>query len=482
MTRAKIWLGAALMVALGFAHPLAQQAPDRNALPKPGGAPSLKLPSIQKRQLANGLPVWIVELHDVPVVQVNLAILTGSADDPANKYGVARMTSAMLMNGAGKRSALEIADAIDFIGADLAATCGPDAAAVRLHVPVARLAEAVAIMADVALRPTFPTAELERIRQQRLTELLQARDDAASVASLGFSRVVFGTNHRFGTALNGTTNTIKSFTQADLRAFYQSTYRPENATLFVVGDTTPDKVLPILESNFGAWKPQGAAAPRVQIGDPPARTQREVILIDKPGAPQSQIRIGGVGVARSTPDFFPIQVMNTVLGGSFSSRLNMNLREQHGYAYNAYSTFDMRRASGPFYAYAGVQTDKTVEALKEFFKELDGIRQAIPGEELGRSKNYLALRFPEQFETTGDITSNLEELKVYGLPDDYFAKYVPNINAVTPAEALRVSQKYIVPDRFAVVVVGDLKSIEAGIRALNLGPVRMLTVDEIFPR
>jgi zinc protease len=205
-----------------------------------------------------------------------------------------------------------------------------------------------------------------------------------------------------------------------------------------------------------------------------------VILVDKPGAPQSQVRIGGVGVARSTPDFFPVTVMNTVLGGSFSSRLNLNLREKQGFAYNAYSVFDMRRVPGPFYAYAAVQTDKTAEALTEFFKEFDAIRAPIPAEELDRTKNNLVLSFPEQFETTGDISANLETLKVYGLPDNYFATYVSSVTAVTAADAQRAAQKYILPDRMTVVVVGDLKVIEPKVRALNLGAVRIMTLDEIF--
>jgi predicted Zn-dependent peptidase len=202
--------------------------------------------------------------------------------------------------------------------------------------------------------------------------------------------------------------------------------------------------------------------------------------VDKPGAPQSQIRIGWIGAPRSTPDYFPILVLNTILGGSFSSRLNMNLREQHGYAYGASSSFDMRAAAGPFAAAAGVQTDKTSEALKEFFNELNGILQTVPAEELARAKNYVALRYPSSFETTGDISRRLEDQLVFHLPDDYFSKYVQNIQAVTAADVQRVAQKYIAPGRFAVVVVGDRQTIEQGIRALNLGVIKVMSVDDVF--
>jgi zinc protease len=471
-----------VVVAIAFCASVAifaQQAPDRSHPPLPGPPAPLHLPAIQKQKLSNGLPVWVVELHKVPVAQVNLVVLSGTANDPPGKYGVGSLTAAMLEEGAGSRSALEIADAVDYLGADLGTATTSDLAAVRLHVPVARLAEALPIMADVALRPTFPKDELDRQRQQRLTSLLQGRDDPPTISAIAFSRILYGKGHRYGTAQMGTAETIKTLTSDDLRGFYTSAFRPENAVLLAVGDITADKVMPLLEKSFGAWKASGAAASEKlpPTDEPPAR---HIYLVDKPGAPQSQIRIGRIGVPRSTPDYFPIQVLNTILGGSFTSRLNMNLREAHGYAYGASSAFDMRGAAGPFYAAAGVQTDKTAEALKEFFNELNAILKPVPAEELARAKNYVSLRYPSAFETTGDVSRRLEDALVYKLPDDYFAKYVQSIQGVAPADVLRVAQKYIKPDHLAVVVVGDLKTIEPGIRALNLGPVTVMTVDEVF--
>jgi predicted Zn-dependent peptidase len=236
----------------------------------------------------------------------------------------------------------------------------------------------------------------------------------------------------------------------------------------------------MLEKQFGSWRPSGSAAPPVKFPPVDQPATRTVYLVDKPGAPQSQIRIGWIGVPRSTPDYFPLVVMNTILGGSFSSRLNMNLREQHGYTYGASSAFDMRASAGPFVAAAGVQTDKTSEALKEFFNELNGILQAVPADELARAKNYVALRYPSSFETTGDISRRLEDALIFHLPDDYFSKYVQNIQAVSAAEVQRVAQKYVAPGKFAVVVVGDLKAIDPGIKALNLGAVKVMSVDDVF--
>jgi predicted Zn-dependent peptidase len=468
-----------LIAALSASVALSAQAPDRRRPPAPGPAPALKLPAIQKRQLANGLPVWIVELHEVPVAQVNLVVFSGSAEDPPGKFGVTNLMTAMLEEGAGSRSALEIADAIDFLGADLGAGSTFDASAVRLHVPVARLADALPIMADVALRPTFPQEELERVRQQRLTALLQARDDPATIAAQAFARILYGKTHRYGTAMAGTAETITAFAIADLRARYTAAFRPGNSALLVVGDIAPDNAMALLETGFGGWRSQASATP---VKQPAVQTpaKREIYIVDKPGAPQTQIRIGSIGVPRSTADYFPIQVMNTVLGGSFSSRLNMNLREKHGYTYGATSGFDMRAEAGPFAAAAGVQTDKTSEALKEFFNELNGILQAVPADELARAKNYVSLRFPSGFEATSDISRRLEEVLIYRLPEDYFSKYVQNIEAVTAADVQRVARKYIQPDRVVVVVVGDRKVIEPGIRALNLGEIKTLGIDDVF--
>ena len=461
-----------------FVATLGAQSPDRTRPPALGPAPKLALPPIEKRTLSNGLRVWLVESHEVPLVQVNLLVLAGSADDPAGKFGVGSFTAAMLDEGAGTRDALQIADAIDVLGADLSTSASFDASAIRLNVPVARLGDALPIMADVALRPTFPQMELNRIRQERITALLQARDDPAALAPMAFARVVFGGSHRYGTGAGGTEAALKAFTTMDLRAFHSAWYQPSNATLIAVGDFRVDAMVQQLEKHFGAWKGGPVSRPPV-----PTATQiasRQVSIVDVAQAEQSQIRIGWVGVARSTPDYFPLQVLNTILGGSFTSRLNQNLREKHGYTYGASSRFEMRLSPGAFVAGAGVQTDKTAEALREFFNELGAIGKPVGAEELAKAKNYIALGLPSEFETIEDLSSHLEELIVYALPEGHFERYVANIQAVTAADVARVAATYIQPQRFAVVVVGDRKAIEPGIRALDLGPVRVMTVDEVL--
>jgi zinc protease len=465
-----------VVVFVVFESGSAQQKPDRSKPPAIGATPQLTLPAIQKRTLSNGLPVWIIEAHEVPLVQVNLVVLAGSGDDPAARFGVASLTAAMLDEGAGKRSALEIADEIEFLGATLSTSSSFDASAVRLNVPVARLAAALPVLADVAVRPTFPQAELDRLRQERLTALVQARDDAAQVAPLAFARVVFGATHRYGTGAMGTEATLKAFSTADLRTFHESLYQPSNATLVVAGDITPDAIVPLLEKQFGTWR---APAKPARAALPASRqlTARTIHLVDMPGSEQSQIRIGWVGVPRSTPDYFTLQVLNTILGGSFTSRLNQNLREKNQFSYGASSRFDMRLAPGPFFAGAGVQTDKTADALREFFNELNAIGTITP-EELTKAKNYLALSFPSEFETIGDLSAHVEDMIVYQLPDDYFQRYVANTQAVTAADVQKAAATYIQPGRFAVVVAGDRKAIEDGVRALKLGELRVLSLDE----
>jgi len=265
----------------------------------------------------------------------------------------------------------------------------------------------------------------------------------------------------------------------DLRLFHDTFYQPLRSTLVVVGDVRTDAVMPMLEKSFGGWRDTAAIA-RLVLPTAPQLTRGQIYLVDKPDAAQSVIQLGWVGVARSTPDYFTIQVTNTILGGSFSSRLNQNLREEHGYAYGAGSGFDMRLSAGTFVARAAVQTDKTADALHEFFNELNAISaKPVSPEELTRGKNYVALGFPAHFETISDLSQQIEDLSVYKLPDDYYRRYVPEILKVTAEDVQKTAATYIQPSKFAVVVVGDRKVIEPGIRALALPqPIRVMTVDE----
>jgi zinc protease len=477
--RSIVWTALVAIALASGGAARGQQGPDRTAPPTPGPPPALTPPAVVKRTLGNGLAVWIVELHKVPVAHVSIVVRTGAGTDPARRFGLASLTADMLDEGAGARTTLEIADAVDYLGATIEGNSTFDFSTVDLHVPAARLREALPILADVVCRPTFPDKELQRVRQELLTSLVEAEDDPEALIGFAFPRLVYGSEHRYGTAAVGTPATIKALTADDLRQFHARAYLPSNAVAIVTGDVTADGVMPLVDAAFGSWRGGSAAPPAPPAAAAPLKS-RQVYLVDKPGAPQSQIRIGGIGVPRSTPDYFAIRVLNTLLGGSFTSRLNQNLREEHGYAYGASSSFDMRLSPGPFFAAAGVQTDKTAEAMTEFFKELTRIRQPVPADELEKAKNYLSLLLPRNFETSTAVAASLAPLFVYNLPDDYFAAYTSRVRAVTAADVRRAADKYIDPAKLAVVVIGDRKAIEPGIKALNLGPLTIVSAADVM--
>jgi zinc protease len=453
---------------------LALPAFDRGARPALGAAPSVTLPPVTERTLSNGLRVLIVEHRELPIADLMLVVGTGAEGDPAAKAGLATLTASVLDEGTTTRNALQIADQAAFLGVRVGASAGWDASTVSLHTPTAQLDSAFALFADIALRPSFPAADFQRLRQERLTSLIQLRDRPTAIADRAYNEIVFGSEHPYGRPLIGTEASTRAITRADVRRFYDTYYRPNNATLIVVGDVAPDDVVRRVEQAMGSWA--RGTVPVVAFGATPARQPTAVTLIDKPGAPQTSVRIGLPGVARSTSDYFPLLVMNTVLGGSFTSRLNQNLRETKGYTYGARSGFSMRRAAGPFVASAEVTGTKTDSSLIEFMKELRAIRESVPAAELEKAKQYLQLQFPGDFESTGDIAGQLVPLVLYGLPLDYYNSYVQRVGAVTQADVQRVARAHLDPANFTVVIVGDRASIEPGVRALNLGPVTVRPV------
>ncbi len=434
-----------------------------------GPVKPLTVPPVIERKLANGLRLLIVEHHELPLVDVQLVVRSGAEMDPQQKLGLATLTASLLDEGAADRDALSIADQVAFLGISLGTGSSFDLSAVTLHAPTARLDSALALFADVALRPTFPAGELERLRQDRLTSLIQLRDRGPAIADRVFPEVIYGDAHPYGRPLTGTEATTKAITRADIKDFYEKVYRPNNTTMIVVGDVAVDDFVRRAERLFGAWEAKPVAAP--QLGTARAAAATRLYVIDKPGAAQSSVRLGSVGVARSTPDFFPLLVMNNILGGSFTSRLNQNLRETHGYTYGAGSGFTMRRAAGPFRASAEVVAARTDSALIEFFNELRAIRDTVPTGELEKAKSFLQLQLPGEFETTRDIAGQLVPIALYDLPLDYYSSYSQRIGAVTQADVQRVARRYVDPEHMAVVIVGDRATIEAPLRAANVAPL-----------
>lgn len=468
-----------LALAAALAAPPALAAPDRSGPPKPGPVRPLKLPPVERLALSNGVGVLLVPMHEVPVVEVLLVVRAGATADPAGREGLARMAADMLDEGAGGKDALALADAVDFLGAQLGTEASWDASIVRLRVPVARLADALPLMADVALRPDFPGSELARLRKEALTDLLQARDVPGRIASRALAQAVFGTTHRYGRPEGGDAASLAALTVADLRAFHGARYVPSAATLVVAGDVTRD-VLPQLETAFGAWRAAAAPAPAPTVAAPAALRGRTVWLVDKPGAAQSAIRVGAVGPSWSAPGYPAAEVMNTLLGGSFTSRLNDNLREQHGYSYGAGSRILRYRTGGLFLALSDVQTDKTAPAVGEFVKELERIRTPATPVEVERARSYAALGYAGDFETTAQVSRKVADGAIYDLPEGFFEEFAPRALA-TDAPALQAAARAVVdPARMAFVVVGDRTTVEAPLRTLGLGPLRTLTVEDVM--
>src|SRR5688572_23490837 len=436
------------------------------ALPAGGPPPPFTLPQIQRRQLTNGLEVLVVEHDELPVVTLNLVVKSGSAADPADRAGLASAVASLLDDGTATRSAIDIAEQLKAIGGNLTTSTGWDASTVTLTTLTRHADKALAIFGDVVLNPAFAEAEVSRFKASRLTALAQRRDDATAIASVVYPAILYGSNHPYGRPAQGDEASTRALTPADARAYYTARYLPNNSTLIVVGDVRPDEILAKLEQTLGAWK--AGVAPVVSLTPPPARDKSVIYLVDRPGAAQSVLNIGHVGVPRSSADYFPILVLNHILGGQFISRVNLNLRENKGYTYGARTLFDYRHGAGPFAASAGVQTAVTKESVNEFLKELRGVRGEIPvtQEELANAKRGLTLGYPRGFETPAQIAARLSDVAVYGLPANYFDNYVANIERVTLADINRVANSSIDPSRLAILVVGDRKVIEPSLREL----------------
>lgn len=452
------------------------QSPDRTTPPKLEKAKNLQLPPLQRFTLSNGLNVLLMEKHTVPLVQVNLLIQTGSFDEPVGKEGIGSFTMDMMDEGAGGLDALQLADEIEFLGSQISTYGGSFTSGVTCSAPISKLDNVLKLMSDIVLRPTFSDTEIERLRKLRLNSLLQNYDNPNIIAQRAFNKFLFDASTPFGRF--PTEQAIKAYSKSDCQAFHKASFVTGNSTLIVVGDVTKASITPILEKYFAAY-PTGTVT-KTALPAPKQVTGRSIYIIDKPGAAQSVIRIGRIGTSRVDPDFNSIVVMNTILGGSFTSRLNTNLREKNGYSYGAGSGFSFWKVPGPFTASSSVQTDVTGPALGEFFKEFEAMRKPMSVEDFERGKNYDALGYAADFETNGSIASALSDLVLYGLPDNYFNSYVDKALAVNKKSVEAVAKKYIDPKNMLIIIVGDKAKIEAGINKLNLGKITVLSIDDVL--
>lgn len=440
--------------------------------PKPGPMSRLSLPIPISFKLKNGLTVYLVERHELPIVAMILAIINGSTNNPIDKPGLASFTADMLDEGTTNRSALKIADDLDQIGASVHPGSGLDSDVIGMSTLKKTLEPAVDILSDMLLHPVFDAKEVERVRNDRVTALMQVKDNPNAVARRVMWRVLYGTKNQYGYETAGTIDSNKKISRDDMLGFWEHGYVPGNSALAIAGDITEEQARSIAEKYFGTWK-GSAAIPKPPSADRALR--RTVYIVNKESAPQTSLRIAGIGLARSNPDFAASEIMNNGLGGIFSSRLNMNLREKHGYTYGAFSSFSYQRGPGPFAAGAGIKTDVTGPAVSEFFKEINGMHSnPLSREELKMAKDNWALSLPGLFETSPAVAGTMAGLYIYNLPNDYYSKLPGRIDSVTAQEVEAVATKYLKPDNMVVVAVGDKAKIEPEFQKLNLGPIEEL--------
>ena len=446
-------------------------------LPKAGTDPKFALPAVEKKKLSNGLEVWMVRQPELPIVSMNLVLNTGGAANPTGKEGLSSITASLLDTGTKTRSAVEIANQLQSIGANLGAGSSWDETNVSLQTLTKNLDKALDIYADVINNPAFPADELETQRKRALVGFIQRKDNPNAISNVVYNALLYGKDHPYGKSLGGDEKSIAGLKREDVVKFYETYYRPNNAAMIVVGDVDSKTLIPKLEKAFANWKAGDVSA----INTPAAKTfdAAGIYIVDKPGAAQSVISIGQIGVARDNPDYFPLQVMNSILGGQFSARVNMNLREDKGYTYGARSGFSFRRGAGPFSASADVKTAVTKESVMEFMKELNGIRGGIPvtKAELEYNKQSIIRRFPRTVETVGQISGSLADLYVYDLPATYYNDYIQKVNAVTVEDVNRVANKYLTPDKMAIVIVGDKAVIEPKLKEIDMWGEKILFLD-----
>ncbi|HEY2730804.1 MAG TPA: pitrilysin family protein [Polyangia bacterium] len=433
-------------------------APFRAAPPPGGPEPTFEVPAFKRFKLKNGLEVVLAEFHDLPLVDFNLVVKSGGAANPAELSGLADMTRRMLDEGTKTRSAPQIADQLATLGAVLGGGSGWDSSNASLSVLTKNVDAALGVFADIVTAPAFDQKEFTRVRDNTLTGISRRKDSPPTVAGLAFARVLYGAKHPYGWPMTGVEASLKKMTPADLRKFYEANWRPNNAVLIVAGDLTEAALRPKLDAAFKAWRP-GKSSARKLPAPGPAASKTKIFLIDKADAPQSSIRVGLVGIDRRSPDFFPVTVMNMILGGGFY-RLDLNLREGKAWTYGARSSFDARRTPGPFSAGGEFVAAHTAESVGEILKEVNGMRDAdVTDAELARARDQITKSFPARFATRGQVAAQLAEIAVYALPDSYLADYAKNVRAVSKDDVRRVARKYLDAGRLSIVVVGDQKAL-----------------------
>jgi zinc protease len=443
--------------------------------PLPGPPSMLTLPVASSFKLPNGLTVLHVEQHQFPLVTAELVVLGGAGTNPIDKPGLSSFTSQMLSEGTDRRSSTQIADDVAHIGASLRNDSAADFASAYLRTLTPNREAALDLLSDITLHPKFDPTEIERVRKERQTDILQIQDDPFQIAFGVLLKTVYGPSHPYGYRNQGTEAANSTIARDDIISSWKEHYAPANSALVLVGDLDAAEARSLAEKYFGSWQ---ATTAKQTFPTVVPSTARGIYLVDKPGAPQTMVLVGGLGAPRSTLDYVPLEVMNNVLGGLFSSRINMNLREEHGYTYGGFSFFDYRRGPGLFLAGSGIRTDSTAPAVGEVFKELERIRTSAPSpEELKLAKGAFSLSLAGLFETSGQAAGTIGDLFVYSLPLDFYQQLPGKIDAVNAEDVRRVAGRYVHPDTDVVVGVGDYAKVGDSLGKLSLGPVALRDYD-----
>ena len=454
-------------------------ADPRAAAPQPGPVRPFHFPEVQRRVLDNGLEVVVAESRRFPLVSLELVMNAGGTAEDEVQAGVASLTSNLLESGAGSRTADEIAETADGLGLSLDSATGWDVTQCGFTALKARLEDGLGLLSDLVRRPTFPPHEVERLRDERMGTLAHRRTDPASIAGEVFSRFVFPEYTPFARPLGGVEATVRGLHREQVAAFHAARYAPAGSALVAAGDVGVDELAALAERFFGDWK--GESLPAVVPGLKPRSDEPLVIVANRPGAVQSEIRVGHLGVERGAPDYLHLLVLNTILGGSFSSRLNLNLRERRGYTYGASSTWMARRQQGSFFTATAVQTEVTAHSVEEILREIQGVREAaVTPDELRDARNYLAGVFPLTLETTAGVAARLAGMVTHRLPPDYYQGYREQILSVTAEQVLEAARRRLHPERAVVVVAGDAERVRGPLEALGIGEVQVVEPAEIM--
>ena len=437
----------------------------------PAGPPrEYHFPRFERHMLKNGLGVIIAPVRKLPVVSVAIVIDVAAVDDPIGLEGLAELTALALREGTTTRDGMKLALELEMLGTSVEAGADWDSTMASITVLKDKLVPAFEILAEVIMTPAFAEADIERLKAERVAERMQILAEPRALADESFSRFVYAGDARYAEPMSGTSSSVMKITRADVAELYAGGYVPSAATIIIAGDVSIDEGIGLVEASFGSW--QGRKPKSRGPVDRPARASRAIEIVSRPDAAQSEVRVGHVGVPRSHPDYFDIVVMNAVLGGLFSSRINLNLREAHGYTYGASSYYDWRRQSGPFVISTAVQSEVTAEAIAETLREIERMQlEEIREDELTLATSYLAGVFPIRYETTASIASALANLVTFALPRDYYDVYRAKIAGVTSASVLEAARAHVRRDSLQIVVVGNPEIIQAPVETMGFGPL-----------